>query len=235
VTPGGPPARPLLLAHRGDHRRWIENTADALLDACRLPGVDGVEFDVRAAADGEPVILHDETLERTFGVPLVAREVPSLALMRHGVPHLADMLALLPGDAFLDIELKEAPTAAMLDAIVRARGPCLYRAVISSFHPSVLSEVRARQPGWTCWLNAVELNRWSVAAARAIGCAGVSAQWASVTGRAVAEAQPSGLAVAAWTVRRRPTRRRLERLPIAVVIAEGTALEPGDRDESAGA
>ena len=221
------PVRPLLLAHRGDHRRWIENTADALLDACRLPGVDGVELDVRAASDGEPVVLHDETLERTFGVPLVAREQPSLALMQHGVPHLADMLALLPPDAFLDIELKEAPTAAMLDAIARARGPNLHRAVVSSFHTSVLAEVLARQPGWTCWLNAAELNRWSIAAARAVGCAGVSAQWASVTGRTVAEAQPSGLAVAAWTVRRHPTRRRLERLPVAVVIAEGAALKPG--------
>ena len=65
---GERPATTLVLAHRGDHRRWIENTADALLDACRLPGVDGVEFDVRAAADGEPIVLHDETLERTFGV-----------------------------------------------------------------------------------------------------------------------------------------------------------------------
>src|SRR6476619_3981688 len=84
--------RTLVLAHRGDHRRWIENTADALLDACRLPGVDGVEFDVRAAADGEPVIVHDETLERAFGLPLVVGQTPALELMRVGVPHLADMV-----------------------------------------------------------------------------------------------------------------------------------------------
>jgi glycerophosphoryl diester phosphodiesterase len=219
-------ARPLVLAHRGDHRRWIENTADALLEACRLPGVDGVEFDVRAAADGEPIVLHDETLERTFGLPVVARDETALNLVRTGVPHLADVLALLPADAFLDIELKDAPTAAMLATIAAVRGSTLHRAVVSSFNASILAEVRARQPGWTCWLNAVQLNRWSIAAARAVGCAGVSAHWRSVTEQALAEASLAGLAVAAWTVRRRPTRRRLERLPLSAVIVEGPAIDP---------
>jgi hypothetical protein len=123
----------LRLAHRGDHRRWIENTADALLDACALPGIDGVEFDVRMSADGEPVILHDESLARTFGLPLVAGATPTLDLLRVGVPHLADLLALLPADAFLDIELKEPASTATLDAIVRARGTSLRRGIVSSF------------------------------------------------------------------------------------------------------
>jgi glycerophosphoryl diester phosphodiesterase len=144
--------------------------------------------------------------------------------MRLGVPHLADILALLPADAFLDIELKEAPTGATFEVIRRARGERLERAMISSFQTSVLAEVQARQPGWTCWLNAVELNRWSIAAARAVGATGVSAMWPSVTPSTVAEARASGLDVAAWTVRRRPTRRRLERLGLAAVIVEGPAL-----------
>lgn len=217
-------ARTLVLAHRGDHRRWIENTADALIDACRLPGIDGVEFDVRVAADGAPILIHDETLERTLGSALRTSETPALQLMRLGVPHLAAMLALLPPNAFLDIELKEAPTPVTLDVIRRARGEQLHRAVISSFQTSVLAEVRARQPHWTCWLNAVELNRWTIAAARAVGAAGISAMWPSVTRLTVAQARASGLDVAAWTVRRMPTRRRLERLGIGAVIVEGPAL-----------
>ena len=222
---GSPTQSPLILAHRGDHRRWIENTADALLDACRLPGVDGVEFDVRAAADGEPIILHDETLERTFGVPLKAGDEAALTLMRHGVPHLAEMLAILPPDAFLDIELKEAPTAATLATIAAARGANLHRAAISSFHASVIAEVRARQPAWTCWLNAMTLDRWSIAAARAVAASGVSVSAASVHAAAVAQARSAGLAVAAWTIRRRPTRQRLESLGVDALLVEGRPLE----------
>lgn len=214
------------LAHRGDHRRWIENTAGALLDACRLPGIDGVEFDVRAASDGEPVVLHDPTLARTFGSPLVARETPAMELQRQGVPHLADVLALLPTDAFLDIELKEAPTAATLAAIRAARGPSLERAAVSSFHAPVLAEVLAREPGWTCWLNVVTLDRHAVAAARATNARGIAARWPSVTSSGITAARFAGLAVAAWTVRRRATRARLERLGIDTVIVEGPALDP---------
>ncbi len=224
TRPGRPPT--LRLAHRGDRRRWTENTADALLDACRLPGIDGVEFDVRTASDGEPVILHDPTLERTHGLSLVAGRTPSVVLMQSGVPHLADMLALLPIDAFLDIELKTTPTRATLDAICRSRGPNLERAIVSSFETSVIAEALAAQPGWRCWLNATSLDRWSIAAARAVRAAGVSAAWATVNPATVEAAHAAGLEVAAWSVRRRPTRARLERLEIAAIIVDDAALEP---------
>ena len=42
---------PLLVAHRGDHRHAPENTLSAF-GAALLAGVDGIELDVRASADG---------------------------------------------------------------------------------------------------------------------------------------------------------------------------------------
>jgi glycerophosphoryl diester phosphodiesterase len=214
------------LAHRGDHRRFVENTTDALVAACRLPGIDGVEFDVRAASDGEPVVLHDPGLARTFGVRLIARETSSAELQRHGVPHLADVLAALPADAFLDIELKEAPTAAMLDAIDRSRGALLHRAVVSSFETSVLMEVRARRPGWPVWLNKVVLNRYTIGAARAVGAAGVATRFPSVKAASVASARAAGLSVAAWTITEVARRAQFEALGLDAVIVEGDALDP---------
>src|SRR5918999_687079 len=58
-------ARPLRLAHRGDARTSIENTLHALRAASALPGLDGVELDVRVAGDGTPVLSHDPDLWRT--------------------------------------------------------------------------------------------------------------------------------------------------------------------------
>ena len=63
------PRGPLRLAHRGDWRRAPENTIPALTAALEIAGCDGLEFDVRASADGVPVLLHDETLERVQGRP----------------------------------------------------------------------------------------------------------------------------------------------------------------------
>ncbi len=51
-------------AHRGDWRDAPENSVRAFLDAAGL-GVDIVELDLNKTKDGEIVILHDQTLDRT--------------------------------------------------------------------------------------------------------------------------------------------------------------------------
>ena len=123
----------LRLAHRGDSRRAPENTLAAFLAAIAVPGCDGLEFDVRASADGVPVVIHDETLKRVQGVNARVDELSAEALERHGVPSLADVLAAVPRRAFLDVELKLYPGRGAVDALTAGRGPGLERAVISSF------------------------------------------------------------------------------------------------------
>lgn len=51
-------------AHRGFKGRYPENTLLAFKKAIEV-GADGIEFDVHFSKDGELVIIHDETLERT--------------------------------------------------------------------------------------------------------------------------------------------------------------------------
>ncbi len=58
---GGPP---LVIAHRGGMGLWPENSLFAFERATAL-GVDMLEMDVHLSRDGEPVVIHDATLERT--------------------------------------------------------------------------------------------------------------------------------------------------------------------------
>jgi hypothetical protein len=58
---GGPP---WILGHRGAPREAPENTLASLRAALEL-GLDGIEYDLHACKSGEPVLIHDETLERT--------------------------------------------------------------------------------------------------------------------------------------------------------------------------
>ena len=51
-------------AHRGASGTHPENTLSAFAEAVRL-GCDMIEFDVRMTKDGECVILHDATVDRT--------------------------------------------------------------------------------------------------------------------------------------------------------------------------
>ncbi len=56
--------QPLIIGHRGAAADAPENTLASFKLAIEA-GANGVEFDVRLARDGVPVIIHDETLQRT--------------------------------------------------------------------------------------------------------------------------------------------------------------------------
>ncbi len=55
---------PAVIAHRGGSKLRPENTLAAFDHAASL-GVDGLECDVHLSRDGEPVVIHDPTLDRT--------------------------------------------------------------------------------------------------------------------------------------------------------------------------
>ncbi len=59
-----PSSFPLIAAHRGGAALWSENSLAAFRGAVEL-GVDLIEFDVHLSRDGEVVVIHDPTLERT--------------------------------------------------------------------------------------------------------------------------------------------------------------------------
>ncbi|MBQ0080265.1 MAG: glycerophosphodiester phosphodiesterase family protein [Alistipes sp.] len=54
----------IVAAHRGDWRNFPENSLEGYESAIRM-GVDIVEIDVRRTADGELIICHDATINRT--------------------------------------------------------------------------------------------------------------------------------------------------------------------------
>lgn len=126
--------------HRGASVAAPENTLPAFALALRQ-GATGIELDVHLSADGEVVVIHDETLLRTTGVQGVVTELsaatlratiadtgiplPDEARAAAHIPLLADVFDLIAdADVIINIELKglspELP-AAVLRA-VRDRG-----------------------------------------------------------------------------------------------------------------
>jgi glycerophosphoryl diester phosphodiesterase len=215
----------LRLAHRGDWRRAPENTIAAFLAALDVPGCDGLEFDVRASKDGVPVVIHDETLERVQGVAARVASLTAEELAAHGVPTLEEVLAAVPRRAFLDVELKGDPGRGAVDVLTAGRGPGLERAVVSSFVPGTLERVGRLAPSWPRWLNAVDLSSSTVALAERLECRGIAAQWRAINPGSARRVADAGLELAGWTVRRRPTYARLERLGIVAVCVEANALD----------
>jgi glycerophosphoryl diester phosphodiesterase len=215
----------LRLAHRGDWRRAPENTIPGLLAALKAPACDGVEFDVRLSADGVPVLLHDETLARVQGRPEAVGRLQARALEELGVPSLADVLAVISHRVFLDVELKGRHDRAVVEVLAAGRGPGLVHAVVSSFEPDTLERVAGLVPRWPRWLNAPNLDPAAIAAAVELECRAISVDWRAIDPRSMARARAAGLDVAAWTVRRRPTAARLERIGVIAACVEAAALD----------
>ena len=160
---------------------------------------DGVEFDVRFSAEGAAVIVHDETLDRLFGVPRRVSELSVHELAEIGVPTLSNVLAAMPATTLIDLELKELPTDSLFAAIVGARGASAEGIVLSSFHPAVLRRVEERAPSWPRWLNAETAAE--AEQANALGCVGLSVSMELLNDANINRWRAAGLEVAAWTVR----------------------------------
>src|SRR5690348_15852358 len=100
------------IADRGGSRLRPENTLLAFRHAVAL-GVEAIECDVHLYSDGEPVVVHDATLERTTDAhgpvsALSARQLAAVDAAAHfgftegypyrgqgaGIPTLAEVLAV---------------------------------------------------------------------------------------------------------------------------------------------
>jgi glycerophosphoryl diester phosphodiesterase len=157
--------RPLVFGHRGGSRLAPENTL-AAFDRGVAEGVDGLELDVRLSRDGEVMVCHDPTVDRTTDgrgavAGLTASELAGLdAGYRFSpgdgeypfrgrglkVPTLRDVLARHPGHRFI-VELKDNRAALALAAadIVREAG-AIDRVCFGSFHREVIRAVRRALP-----------------------------------------------------------------------------------------
>lgn len=107
--------RPAIASHRGGAFLWPENGLAAFRATAGL-ALEQAECDVHASADGEPIVIHDATLERTTDgsgrvADRTAAELRRLRLRGAGgetVPHLSEMLGALAASPVAPrIEIKE--------------------------------------------------------------------------------------------------------------------------------
>lgn len=208
-----------LIAHRGFAGEHPENTLAAFR---RVGGADAVEFDVRACESGDPVVIHDETVDRVSdGSGPVADH--TLAALRdldvletgEGVPTLAEALEAIPEGVGVNAELKEWVPAAV-DALASADG-----VLVSAFDPAVLARARDRASGLDRALLVREAGG-AIDRAVDLGCVAIHPEVAVVREDPafVDRAHDAGLRVNAWTARDPETARDLRGAGVDGLIAD---------------
>lgn len=207
---------PLVIAHRGASAHAPENTLPAFRLALEA-GVAWIETDVQPTSDDVPVLLHDDTLDRTTTGTGPVREITASDLGRleagawfgpgHDgvpVPQLAHLLELLTPERAVLLELKGAHTREQVVAVlevIRAT-PWDHRVLLQSFEVDVLRHVRSIQPDRPVGLLVEALHPDPVAACTELGAVSYNPWFPTVLAQpgVVAELHAAGIAVMVWTV-----------------------------------
>jgi len=213
----------LIYGHRGAAGEAPENTLAAFRQALAA-GADGVELDVRATADGIPVVLHDRGLERTTSGSGNVDEI-SLAEVRAAdagqgakVPTLEEAMTLLAGRTRVDIELKQPGIEREILRILRNHREASW--AISSFDWEALRAVRRLDRATPLWPVTRRADDGLFAVAKELKAPMVALQARALTADVAHRCVAAGLGVMAWTVNDLDAARRVRALGAAILCTD---------------
>ena len=223
---------PLRIAHRGASGRGLapENTLAAFEKALDI-GVDMLEIDVRVTGDGQMIVLHDPSLDRTTDCEGIVREM-GLDEIRQAdagdgerVPILREVFDLARNRAPLLLEIKsdfiaERVVQAIADAQIEEQ------VVVQSFNPQTVERVKRLAPHLPSSLLIGELPttpsrvraRRLVSQVLEVGANTLSIWHATLTPSLIEEMRKRGIAVWAWTVDEEITMRDLAMMGVQGLV-----------------
>lgn len=229
-------------AHRGASAYAPENTLAAFALAREL-GAQGIELDVQRTADGELVVCHDETIDRTSTgsgaiVELTLEQLRQYDFsagfvgLKSPIPTLAEVFDLLDGtELTLNIELKDSiePYPGMAEQVaelVRHRG-WEERVLISSFNHVSIAKLAADRVGipLAVLYEGPIFEPWDYAervGAQALNPSGYALR---IQPETVAKAHERGLAVNVWTINDPAQARLAEAIGVDAIITNHPDLK----------
>lgn len=209
---------PLILAHRGGLEEFEENTLAAFRSSYEK-GIRGFEVDIRMTKDGELVILHDDTLDRTHSgtgpVELkTVDEIRHVTVKKGGervlfLEEFLDYFQDKPG-VYIELEMKTSKKEAYPDARVEEYCQKIHKAASAKKHPEstyvfssfderplqILRKMDAKAP--LSLIASKPCSKEFIERAKEVGADRIACQLAGSTRTAVREAQKEGLMVNGW-------------------------------------
>lgn len=192
----------MIYAHRGASAESAENTLPAFERAMEL-GAYGIELDVHLSADGVPVVIHDETVDRTTNgsgavAGLTVADLRQLDAGGAPVPTLAEVLDLIGDRLHVDIEVKAGAAADAVLEETRQRPRLRY--AMSSFDHDVLRYARKSSAEVELWPLTVGATDDALAAAAELASPCIAIYDRFVNADIVDYLRRQGRACWVWTV-----------------------------------
>ena len=206
------PTLPLIIGHRGARGHDAENTLPSIKKAMEL-GVNGIEIDIFRCASGELVVFHDSTLDRLTDAkgPIENLTLDSIrkidVLDGYSIPTLDEVLDLIAGQVFLNIELKGSNTAILTDSILKTKFEKRIwnsdKIIISSFNwkeLEVFYEVN-KQVQIAILTDDDPLDALPIA--KKLTASAINPNYKYLTSENVSKIQKEGFKIYAWTVNKK--------------------------------
>ena len=225
------PGAPLLrVGHRGAKGHAPENTMLSFMMGADM-GVTAVETDVHLSKDGEVVLIHDHTVDRTtdghgFVKDMTLAELKKLdagswydaRFAGERIPTLTELLAWAKDRVGVAIEIKNGPIyypgiAEKTIRLVREHG-MERQVILISFDHFVLREAKQIAPEIATGILYVGGLVDAVAAARAALADALHPHWSFVTPELVRTVHEAGLAISPWNPNDLPTLRMLSQMGV---------------------
>ena len=199
----------LKIGHRGAKGYEPENTFVSFQKALDMQ-VDGIELDVHLSADGEIIVIHDESIDRTtngkgFVNTLSLRELNAFRIDgKSEIPTLQEVFDLINQDCFINIELKSYEVTnkvvSLIEKYVTKKGWKYDRFLVSSFDWNALQQVaflNDKIPIGVLTETDLEL---ALAFAKFIQAKSIHPHFHLLTKENTAQMQEKGLQVFPWTI-----------------------------------
>lgn len=191
---------PLIIGHRGASAVALENTMPAF-EAAIAAGADGIEFDVHLSRDGVPVIIHDETLQRTHGLRRRVVDLTAAELREVGVPSLRQFFELMvQNDLLLCLEIKGS-SAQLAEECSRVVSEFSFagRVIVECFDLRVLKGIKTLRTA-ALFGRGIYADQKLIDAASTVGASVLALHYRLVTASLVEKAKEAGFEVVVWTV-----------------------------------
>jgi glycerophosphoryl diester phosphodiesterase len=217
--------QPRVIAHRGFGSAEPENTLRAVRQAI-VSTVDGIELDVHASRDGEIVVIHDFTVDRTTDgsgsvAQLTLQELQAFdAGEGESIPTLQEVIDEVAGHGLLlNVEVKpNGIEEQVLQVLSRNNGAC--QVIVSSFLWPVLETLRKLDKEVkTGLLYGAQLVN-PVKIAHNLGVTALHPHHQFVTAELVEQCHDTGLEVNPWTVNDHQELHRLIGLQVDGIITD---------------
>lgn len=207
--------RPLVIGHATAAGEAPANTLAGVRAALAAP-CDAMEIDVQLSADGVPVLLHDETLDRTTdrSGPVRNYTASELSAVDAGagehVPTLDQVLELVAGQLAVFCELKATTSDSVQDArladavgATAASHEAFTWSAVQSFNPLIIERAREVQPRLSTAIISPPVHGEAagrlLSAAIKRGCQAVSVHHSCVDAALVRAARLRQLTLWTWT------------------------------------